>query len=360
MASKSLFILLLLPGMAQAVICKTVGPDGVTSFTNLPTAECPQGSLIPDHSRSTPLVERAGNVDTRVSGRAVSFAGYDSIGTVSPSDGATVRSNEGNVKVLIELDPELQANHIVTAYVDGRGHRGRFGSPVIDLTGIERGIHQLRVAISDASGKKLIESGVTTFTVMKVGSTLTVNPVTGDNYISRQDPATVLVRGLYKGSDEEGTDVSLWFPVRERETRSVAVMETKTETFTVAGTDGNPMQVVEIYNWEIGVPRRFLATESSFEARARTATASSRGPSILPVDAGAGLLRPSEKTGGFIKARMTSTHSVAPGMSSGFQVQEPSGEPDYNMPGVDYSPHNESSASNPGTNPAFTPNYGTR
>ena len=99
MDSKILFVLLLLPGMAQAVICKTVGPGGVTSFTNLPTAECPQGSLIPDHSQSKPSVEQVGNVDTRVSGRAIPFAGYDLIGIVSPSDGSTVRSNEGKVKV---------------------------------------------------------------------------------------------------------------------------------------------------------------------------------------------------------------------------------------------------------------------
>jgi len=360
MDSKILFVLLLMPGLAQAVICKSVGPDGVTSFTNVPGAECPQGSLIPDHSQPKPLVERAGNVDTRVSGRKVSFAGYDLIEIVRPSDAATVRSNEGKVRVLVELEPVLQANHFITAYVDGKGFRGRYGSSAIELTGVDRGTHKLRVKVSDSSGKTLIESRETSFTVLKVGSTLTVNPITGDNYISQQDPSRVIVRGLYKGSDEEGTDVSLWFPVRERETRSVPVMETKTETFTVVGTDGNEMQVVEIYNWEIGVPRRFLETESSFEARARTATASSRGPSVQPLDADGGLLRPSDKAGGFIKARMTSTHSVDPGLSSNFQVHEPSGEPDYSMPGADYSPQNEGISSDPGTNPAFKPNYGTR
>jgi hypothetical protein len=358
MDSKILFALLLLPGLAQAVICKTVGPDGVTSFSDVPAAECPQGSAIPDQSQPKPLAEQAGSVSSGgITGRQIPFTGYESINIQSPTDGGTVRSNDGSVPVLVELDPGLLQNHFITAYVDGKAFRGRYGSSVIELTRVDRGIHKLRVKVSDSSGKTLVESGVITFTLQKVGSSLTVNPITGDNYVDQHDPALVKIRGLYKGPDEEDTLVSLWFPVRGKETRSVRVTETKTEESTVVTMDGRQMQVNEIYNWEIRVPRRYLETDASFEARARLARATGDKVNLLEDRR----LRPSEDAGGSIKARMTSTHSVAPGLSSGYRAYEPSSDgPDYSLPPADYTPQTGGSSAAPGTNPAFKPNYGTR
>ncbi len=92
MNTKFLFVLLLLPGLAHAVVCKTVGEDGVASFTDVPAAECPQGSRIPEYSRPEPVVERAGSVNTGVSARQVDFAGYDQVTpiTLHPAPPTTV------------------------------------------------------------------------------------------------------------------------------------------------------------------------------------------------------------------------------------------------------------------------------
>ncbi len=155
MNRKLLFVLLLLPGLAHAVICKTVGEDGVASFTDVPAAECPQGSRIPDYSRPAPVVEQAGSVNTGVSARQVEFAGYESIEIVSPEADGTVRSNEGKVPVVVELEPGLQQSHFITAYLDGKAYRGRYGSSQVELTGVDRGTHTLRVKVSDTQGQDL-------------------------------------------------------------------------------------------------------------------------------------------------------------------------------------------------------------
>lgn len=355
MDSKILFVLLLLPGLAHAAICKTVGADGVVSFMNVPGAECPQGSKIPGYSRPQPVAEQADVVTPGITGREVSFAGYRSIEILSPPDGGTVRSNEGRLSVLVELQPGLEQSHFITAYIDGRAFRGRYGSSQIELTRIDRGTHELLAKVSDSGGKTLIESRVISFTLLSVVASLSVNPITGDNYLDRHDPALVKVRGLYKGTEKEGTEISLWFPQRQKETRSVPVMEeTKTEKSLVTTIDGTTIEVTETYNWEILVPRGYLQTESTFEARARQASAADG--SVQPL--GVGLLRPADQETGAIRARMTSRFTVDSALSS--RPYDPSAETDYNLPSADYSPPQSGISTTPGTNPAFKPNYGTR
>ncbi len=265
-----LFFLLLLPGLAQAVICKTVGADGVVSFSDVPAAECPQGSRIPDYRQAAPQAERAGAVDTGVSARQVKFTGYDSIEIVSPEDGGIVRSNDGRVPVVVVLEPGLQQSHFITVYLDGRAYKGRYGRSEITLTGVDRGTHRLYVTVRDSKGKTLIRSATISFTLHKVDQDLIVNPITGDDYVRRPDYDkatdldTVPVRGMYTGRSIGG--IFLRFPVRQAVTDAVPVGPEQTIKYWIITADGRREQVIETYNWEIKVPREWLETEASFEA----------------------------------------------------------------------------------------------
>ncbi|MGB5450983.1 MAG: DUF4124 domain-containing protein [Sedimenticolaceae bacterium] len=212
MNTKFLFVLLLLPGLAHAVVCKTVGEDGVASFTDVPAAECPQGSRIPEYSRPEPVVERAGSVNTGVSARQVAFAGYESIEIDRPEDGGTVRSNEGRVPVIVQLDPGLQQSHFITAYLDGRATRGRYGSSQIELTGVDPGTHKLQAIVSDSKGKTLIESETVSFTLLRMQPIRVLqvapNPSNVDEYI---------ISGQFLGGpvaqpDSAGAEVTIHFP----------------------------------------------------------------------------------------------------------------------------------------------------
>ena len=292
-----LFALLLLPGLAQAVICKTVGPDGVVSFTNLPGSECPQGSKVPGYEQPAAPTERAGAVDTGVRARQVKFAGYESIGIVSPEDGGTIRNNEGRVLVLVQLEPSLQQSHFITAYLDGKAYKGRYGSSQIQLARVARGTHSLYVKVTDSKGKTLIKSESITFTLHSTHVSITVNPITGDDYVNKYDPGTVPVRGMYEGVS--GAGVYLRFPATGLVTKLVPVGETKEIKYTIIAPDGEEKLVTETYNWEIPVPRELLTAEASFQAVAK----------IIPDPA-----RPENA----FEFGTSSTHSVDPELFKGF------------------------------------------
>ena len=305
MNMKLLFVLLLLPGLAHAVVCKTVGEDGVASFTDVPAAECPQGSRIPEYSRPAPVVERAGSVNTGVSARQVEFAGYESIKIVSPEDGGTVRSNEGRVPVIVELDPGLQQSHFFTAYLDGKAYRGRYGSSEIELTNVDRGTHTLRVKVSDSRGRTLIESRMVSFTLHKKGieteATIIIDPVTGDDFISEEEA---------KG----------WVPI----TGKVASKVDKVTIVFAASKKEYPARIGDD-GWSTSVPGSLLAVEAAFAVTA------------------------SDERSGFKATK-----------AKGVSVQRRGGQfnPNYSPEQPDYNPPKGGISTTPGqTNPAFTPKY---
>ncbi len=320
-----LFALLLLPGLAQAAICKTVGPDGVVSFSNVPGSECPQGTMVPGYEQPAAPAERASAVETGVRARQVKFTGYESIRIESPEDGATIRSNEGRVPVVVALEPGIQPSHFITAYVDGRAYKGRYGGSEIILTGVDRGTHKLYVTVRDSKGKTLIKSSEISFTLHKVSQELVVNPITGDDYVRRPDyydgnnGDTVTIRGIYTGRSVGG--IFLRFPVRQAVTDAVPVGSEQTIKYWIITADGRREQVIENFNWEVEVPREWLETEASFEAVA--------------------IISPQNEL------KTTSTHSVAP------ELWKPL-PPDYTTTPGQTNPAYPGIIDTPGqTNPAF-------
>jgi len=357
MDMKLLFALLLLPGLAHSVVCKTVGEDGVASFTDVPASECPQGSRILDYSRPAPVVEQAGNVDTGVSARQVEFAGYESIEIVSPEADGTVQHNSGNVPVSVKLDPGLQQSHFITAYLDGKAFRGRYGSSQVSLTRVDRGTHKMYVKVSDSKGKTLIKSDTISFTVRQTHPKLIVNPITGDDYVDNyDDPRGVRIMGCYeceirKSYDDPSTVlkpppahealpawVTLWFPASDWKSDTVRVLINPETVEYVINTKDGPKTVVETYNWFVKVPRELLATEASFEARVRVYAREDEG-----------LAPPEDDAVYLVEFKTTSTHSVDPSVSKAFYSP---------APGADYGSEFGGISTTPGqTNPALKPNY---
>jgi hypothetical protein len=292
-----ILLLLFLPGIAFSAICKSIGADGVASFINVPGNACPPGSTPIEYPVPAPTAEQIRAVESGISGRQIPFAGYKSIEITSPEDGGTVRSNEGRVKVTVAPDPRLQSDHFITAYLDGKARQGRYGNNAVEFVGVDRGEHTLYVTVKDSKGKVLSRSDEIRFTLQKYKPNLVVNPISGDDYVSGLDPNTVLVRGLYTGAS--GTGIYLRFPVLRLLTKMVPVGETKEAKYTITMPDGRQQLVTETYNWEIPVPRDLLASESSFEAIAKTIPDPAR-PEIA------------------FESKTTSTHSVDPELFQGF------------------------------------------
>jgi hypothetical protein len=160
-----LSLLLLLPAMAHAVICKTVQPDGTVSYADVPAAECEQPVDLPDYSRYAPrpIQEQQWTRNSPGGGSLVRTERYTSMAIVQPEPGGTVRSNQGNVSVTIALQPALQQNHKVMLYLDGAPVGNGFGGTTIEINGVRRGSHSLRAAVVDPSGQRLIEAPAVRF-----------------------------------------------------------------------------------------------------------------------------------------------------------------------------------------------------
>lgn len=171
MNKKVLIALLLLPGMAQAVICKSVDAEGVVSYTDVPAAECRKPVKLPPNSTYQPRQLPASIGGDKKAREDVEkpFGRYESIKIIQPEADGTIRSNEGKVPIAIALQPALQPGHHVVLFVDGSAVPGEFDGLVIELSGVERGTHSVRAKITDAAGKTLIESPAVSFTLRQTG-----------------------------------------------------------------------------------------------------------------------------------------------------------------------------------------------
>ncbi len=171
MIRTTLCVVLLAPGLAQAVICKTVDAEGVVSYADVPAAECPQAIKLPDYSRYAPreIPSSAPAQPTAQGGAAEpqAFTGYRSIQIVQPEANGTVRNNQGTVQVAIAFDPSLQEGHRIKLYLDGGAVPGEFNTPSVELSDVDRGTHSLRAVVSSASGKRLGDSPSVRFTLRR-------------------------------------------------------------------------------------------------------------------------------------------------------------------------------------------------
>jgi hypothetical protein len=162
-----------LPSSVGAVICKTVDADGVVSYSEVPASECPEAVKLPDYSRYAPRpIDDSGNApaaEATADEPVAPFAGYTRMAITEPAVNGTVRNNQGDVPVTIELEPELQPGHTIALTLDGRPVEGAFASTRLQIAGVDRGTHTLRAQVNDETGLVLIASSPALFTLRRRG-----------------------------------------------------------------------------------------------------------------------------------------------------------------------------------------------
>ena len=170
MSPKFVVLLLAMPGLAHAVICKTVDADGAVTYTDVPLEQCQEKVKLRGLSGYTPrpIPQSATEADSAAPEQQA-FSGYQSIQIMQPEAEGTVRSNEGKVPVAVSLEPDLQPGHRLLVYLDGKLVSDGFDGTVIELNGVERGTHVLRAVVKDGGGSELIDSAEVSFTLRKTG-----------------------------------------------------------------------------------------------------------------------------------------------------------------------------------------------
>ncbi|NTS78572.1 DUF4124 domain-containing protein [Catenovulum sp. SM1970] len=86
-----------------------------------------------------------------------------SISLQQPLDQATIRDNTGSVYVTAGVKPSLKKGLKVQIYLDGKPYGQPMSRTTEILRNIDRGEHQIKMALINGSGKKIAETETNTF-----------------------------------------------------------------------------------------------------------------------------------------------------------------------------------------------------
>lgn len=154
-----LLALCLYSAVSAQTVYRSVDKDGNAVFSDTPTEgaeeiilrEVPIIKSNSVHVTSQPAQNQKSKVIT-----------YTDLKVTSPVNDEVIRENSGNVNIIVELQPNLMVGHSLTLYLDSKEYTNSTSSS-FSLTNLDRGTHQLRVAVRDADGKILLSSTSITF-----------------------------------------------------------------------------------------------------------------------------------------------------------------------------------------------------
>lgn len=93
---------------------------------------------------------------------------YETIAITSPANDEAIRSNPGNVTILFNLSPALQAGHSLELYMDGSSFQQLGSSQSVDLENVDRGTHTVQLKVFEGASKTEIQaSEPVSFTIMR-------------------------------------------------------------------------------------------------------------------------------------------------------------------------------------------------
>ncbi len=156
-----------------AAIYKSVDEYGNVVYTDEPGAdakpvELPPLSTVPAPKSGTPAAEPAG------AGQPAAV--YQQITIVSPAPDATIRDNTGAVAISVTTEPALAEGHGFIYYLNGDAQGEPVPSSELSLQNVDRGTHDVEVAVVDASGKELIRSESVRFYLHRQSLTFPTRP----------------------------------------------------------------------------------------------------------------------------------------------------------------------------------------
>jgi len=153
----------MITGLVQAQVYKSVGKDGSVIFSDQPTdgaVEVQVKELETVKSLETPPLPDAPKI------QAQQQKIYADLKITSPENELAIRDNAGNLDVSVTIKPDLRSEHKLVLYLDGNTY-STGNSPVFKLQNVDRGTHQLRVAVVDADGHQLIDSKSVSFHMLR-------------------------------------------------------------------------------------------------------------------------------------------------------------------------------------------------
>jgi hypothetical protein len=99
---------------------------------------------------------------------------YEVLEILSPAQEEVLWNIEGQLRVSLQVKPELRPGHNLRLYLDGERQELPANSTTAQLENVVRGVHTLKAEVVDEKGKILLASAPTTFVVRQ---TSIANPI---------------------------------------------------------------------------------------------------------------------------------------------------------------------------------------
>jgi len=164
----SLIILcLFMTGFTMAQVYRTVDKDGNVIFTDQATEGAEEVEI-----KELETIESLESASPAPNPVAVQKQApqYSSLEITSPQNDLAIRDNTGNVTVSVVITPRLRSGHKLVLYLDG-AEQSTGSATSFQLQNIDRGTHQLKVAVVDAAGQEQISSAAITFHLLRFATT---------------------------------------------------------------------------------------------------------------------------------------------------------------------------------------------
>ncbi len=174
-----LLLLVLLAGLVQAAVYKTVTESGEVIYSDTPTTGAVRMRLPELPTYTPPPLPKLTASPAKQPVKKL----YNSMTITEPEAEATVRSNQGVVQISVELDPPLMTRlgHRVQFYLDDERH----GSPVekmaISFSNIDRGTHNISAYVIDKDDNPVVSASAVTFHLQRESINSPNNPNNPNN-----------------------------------------------------------------------------------------------------------------------------------------------------------------------------------
>ena len=166
-----------------SAVYKWVDADGKVHYTNKPTKNATEVNLPPsttytaanaksktDSNETAKESSKANKKSTKNKTSQVvkEDSEYNLIEIIKPEEGVTIRNDQGEVKIEINLSPTLGEGHVRQLILDNTvPPKIILPTNNATLSGVERGKHQFVLEIKDAKGKVVGKSAPRKFVLRK-------------------------------------------------------------------------------------------------------------------------------------------------------------------------------------------------
>ena len=138
----------------EARVYKWVMPDGTVKYSDRPQEKDAEEVKLPPLVTYTPTPVPEKSEGAAESTAAPTAGAYESFSISSPANESAVRDNGGNLTLNFSVVPTLEKGHAIDIFMDGRKF-GQSNLPIVTLTNVSRGTHEIYGAIVDESGAEI-------------------------------------------------------------------------------------------------------------------------------------------------------------------------------------------------------------